>query len=56
MPSCDIENDNKNITFIDETNSYSLLHIKNIKKEKYKLNNLQAISFENSIANITNNQ
>ncbi len=56
MPSCDIENKNKNITFIDETNIYSPLHIKNIKKEKYKLNNLQAISFENSIANIINNQ
>jgi len=56
MPSCDIEYKNKNITFIDETNIYSPLHIKNIKKEKYKLNNLQAISFENSIANIINNQ
>ncbi len=56
MSSCDIENDNENITFIDETNINSPLHIKNIKKEKYKLNNLQTISFENSIANITNNQ
>jgi hypothetical protein len=46
----------KKKTFTDETNIYSPLHIKNIKKEKYKLNNLQAISFENSIANITNNQ
>jgi hypothetical protein len=43
MPSYDIEKENKNITFIDEINIYSPLHIKNIKKEKYKLNNLQAI-------------
>jgi hypothetical protein len=56
MPSCDIENENKNITFIDATNIYSSLNIKNVKKEKYKLNNFQAISFENFIANITNNQ
>jgi hypothetical protein len=56
MPSCDIENENKNITFINETNFYSPLHIKNIIKEKYKLYNLRAISFENFIANITNNQ
>jgi hypothetical protein len=40
MQSCDIENKNYNITFIDETNIYSPLHIKNIIKEKYKLNNL----------------
>jgi hypothetical protein len=31
------------------------LHIKNIIKEKYKLNNLQVILFENFIANTTNN-
>jgi hypothetical protein len=36
-------------TFIDETNIYSPLHIKNIIKEKYKLNNLKAISFETFI-------
>ncbi len=45
-----------NITFIDETNIYSPLHIKTIIKEKIKLNDLQAISFENFIANTTNNQ
>jgi len=39
----DIENENENITFIDETNIYSPLHIKTIIKEKYKLNDLQAI-------------
>jgi hypothetical protein len=50
MQSYDIENENENITFIDETNIYSPLHIKTIIKEKYKLNNLQAISFENFIA------
>jgi hypothetical protein len=43
MQSYDIENENKNITLIDETNIYSPLHIKNIIKETYKLNNLQAI-------------
>jgi len=42
---------NKNITFIDEINIYSPLHIKNIIKKKYKLNYLQAISFEIFIAN-----
>jgi len=52
MQSYDIEN----ITFIDETNIYSPLHIKTIIKEKYKLNDLQGISFENFIANTTNNQ
>jgi len=35
----------KTVAFIDETNMYSPLHIKNIIKEKYKLNNLKAISF-----------
>jgi len=45
-----------NITLIDETNIYSPLHIKTIIKERYKLNDLQAISFENFIANTTNNQ
>jgi len=54
MQSYDIENEN--ITFIDETNIYSPLHIKTIVKEKYKLNDLQAISFENFIANTTNNK
>jgi hypothetical protein len=39
----DIENEIENITFIDETNIYSPLHIKTIIKEKYKLNDLQAI-------------
>jgi hypothetical protein len=43
MQSCDIENKNKNVTFIDETNIYSPLHIKNIIKEKFKLNNLKTI-------------
>jgi hypothetical protein len=33
MQSYDIENENENITFIDETNIYSPLHIKNIIKE-----------------------
>jgi hypothetical protein len=56
MQSYDIENENENMTFIDETNVYSSLHIKTIRKEKYKLNDLQAISFENFIANTTNNQ
>jgi hypothetical protein len=56
MQSYDIENENENITFIDERNIYSPLHIKNIIKEKYKLNNLQAVLFENFIANTTNNQ
>jgi hypothetical protein len=56
MQSYDVENENENITFIDETNIYSPLHIKTIIKEKYKLNNLQAISFENFIANTINNQ
>ncbi len=50
MQSYDIQNENKNITLIDETNFYSPLHIKNIIKESYKLNNLEAISFENFIA------
>jgi hypothetical protein len=40
MQSYDIENENKNITFIDETNIYPPLHIKTIIKEKYKLNNV----------------
>ncbi len=56
MQSYDIENENENIIFIDETNIYSPLRIKTIIKEKYKLNDLQAISFENFIANTTNNQ
>jgi hypothetical protein len=56
MQSYDIENENENIPFIDETHIYSPLHIKTIIKEKYKLNDLQAISFENFIANTTNNQ
>jgi len=47
----DIENEIENITFIDETNIYSPLHIKTIIKEKYKLNDLQAIWFENFNAN-----
>jgi hypothetical protein len=51
-----IENENENITFIDETNIYSTLHIKTIINENYKLNYLQAISFENFIVNTTNNQ
>jgi hypothetical protein len=50
MQSYDIKNENKNITLIDETNIYSPLYIKNIIKETYKLNNLQAISFGNFIA------
>ncbi len=37
------ENENENITFIKETNIYSPIHIKTIIKEKYKLNDLQAI-------------
>jgi hypothetical protein len=45
-----------NITFIDETNINSPLHIKTIIKERYKLNDVQAISFENFNANTTNNQ
>jgi hypothetical protein len=40
MQSYDLENENENITFIDETNIYSPLHIKTIAKEKYKLNKL----------------
>ncbi len=56
MQSYDIENENENITFIDETNIYSPLHIKTIIKEKYKLNDLQPISFEIFITNTTNNQ
>ncbi len=56
MQSYDFENENENITFIDETNIYSPLHIKTIAKEKYKLNKLQAISFEIFIPNTTNNQ
>jgi hypothetical protein len=56
MQSYDFENENENITFIDETNIYSPLHIKTIINEKYKLNDLQAISFEIFIANIINNQ
>jgi hypothetical protein len=51
MQSYDIEKKNKNIKFIDEINMYSPLHIKIIIEEKYKLNYLQAISFENFIAN-----
>ncbi len=51
MQSYDIENENKNITFIDEINMYSPLHNKIIIKEKYKLNYWQAISFEIFIAN-----
>jgi hypothetical protein len=50
MSSYDIEKENKNITFIDEINIYSPLNIKIIIKEKYKLNYLQAISFEKFIA------
>jgi hypothetical protein len=46
MQSYDIENENENITFIDETHIYSPLHIKTIIKEKYKLNDLQAISLQ----------
>jgi hypothetical protein len=56
MQSYDIENENENITFINETNIYSPSHIKTITKEKYKLNNLQAISFEHFIPNTINNQ
>ncbi len=58
MQSYDIENENENenITIIDETNIYWPLHIKPIIKEKYKLNDLQPISFENLIANTTNNE
>jgi hypothetical protein len=56
MQSYDIENENENITFIDQTNIYSPLHIKTIIKEKYKFNNLQAISFEIFIPNTTNYQ
>jgi hypothetical protein len=44
-------NENENITSIDETNIYSPLRIKTVTKEKYKLNNLQTISFENFIPN-----
>jgi hypothetical protein len=46
----------KTFTFIDETNIYAPLHITHIIKEKYKLNNLQAISFQNFIRNETKNQ
>ncbi len=46
---------NKNVTFINETNIYSLLHIKYIIREKYKLNYLQVISFEIFIASTRNN-
>jgi len=56
MQSCDIEIENKNVTFTDETNIYSPLGIKNIINEKYKLNDLQAVSFENFIASTRNNQ
>jgi uncharacterized protein YbcV (DUF1398 family) len=45
-----LKNKNKNVTFINETNICSLLHIKNIIREKYKLNDLQVISFEIFIA------
>ncbi len=55
MQLYDIEIEDENIRFIDETNIFSPLHIKNIVKEKYKLNNLQAILFENFIENTTNN-
>jgi hypothetical protein len=55
MQSYHTKNKNQNINFIDETNTYSPLHTKNIIKEKYKLNYLQAISFENFIASTTNN-
>jgi len=34
MQSYDIENENENTKFIDETNIYSPLHIKTIIKEK----------------------
>ncbi len=47
---------NKNVTFINETYIYSLLHIKNIIREKNKINDLQVISFENFIASTRNNQ
>jgi hypothetical protein len=33
MQSCDIEIENKNVTFTDETNIYSQLGIKNIIKK-----------------------
>jgi hypothetical protein len=56
MQSYDLENENENITFTNETNIYSPLHIKIIAKEKYKLNKLQTISFEIFIPNTTNNQ
>jgi hypothetical protein len=49
MQIYDIENQDENITFIDETNIYSPLHIKNNIKEKYKLNNLQAILLKISL-------
>jgi hypothetical protein len=49
-------NQNKNVTFTNETNIYSPLGIKTIIKEKYKLNDLQAISFEIFIASTRNNQ
>jgi len=38
MQSYDTKNENENITFIDETNIYSPLHIKTIINKKYKLN------------------
>jgi hypothetical protein len=40
-------------TFIDETNIYAPLHITHII---FKLNNLQAISFQNFITNKTKNK
>jgi hypothetical protein len=40
MQSYDIQKKNYNIIIINETNIYSPLHIKNVIKEKYKLNNL----------------
>jgi hypothetical protein len=49
MQIYDIENQDENITFIDETNIYSPLHIKNNIKEKYELNNLQAILLKISL-------
>ncbi len=48
----DIENENKNVTFVDETNIY--LHEKHHYKN-YKSNNLQAILFVNLIANTKKN-
>jgi hypothetical protein len=50
-----IEIDYKNTTFIDNIKFYSPLFTKNIISKKYKLNDLQRISFENFIESTTTN-